>query len=68
MESKTDIKLAMVILSNILFIRPSHSYILTMIKLLVFHYILGALILLFIPLLNRPWMKTLFVFCNFTID
>ncbi|MCX6238517.1 MAG: hypothetical protein NTY07_13325 [Bacteroidia bacterium] len=67
MKPITDVQLAMILLSAIVFVRPSRSYILTMMKILMFHYVLGALLLLFLWLISRRWTKPVIVFSNFTI-
>jgi hypothetical protein len=53
MKSITDVQLAMILLSAIVFVRPSRSYILTMMKILMFYYILGTLLLSFVWLASR---------------
>jgi hypothetical protein len=68
MESKTDMKLAMVILSTIVFIRPTRPYFHTTLKELMFHYLLVTLVFTFVSLMNTTWMKTIYVFSNFTTD
>ena len=52
MNPKTDVKITMAVLSAIVFVRPSPYQMINTIKVLVFHYVFGALLLIFLWLLS----------------
>ena len=56
MKSETDVKIAMTLLYVIVFVSPSRIIYLTVLKRLIFHYILGALIQTFAWLIIRQKM------------
>lgn len=67
MNSKTDVKIAMAILATIVFVRPSHSYLLTTMKVLLFHNVFGPLILTIGWMMSRRWTIEANIFSSFTI-
>jgi len=67
MNSKTDAKIAIAILATIVFVRPSHSYLLTTMKVLLFHNVFGPLILTIVWMMNRRWTMPVNIFSSFTI-
>jgi len=60
MKNKTYIKIVLIVLSTMVFIRPTESYILTLLKSFVFHFMIGYLVLAIIWLFRRKYVLAFF--------
>jgi hypothetical protein len=62
MRPDLPVKISMDVLSAIVFIRPCRSAIFTFLKVLVFHYLSGTLLLFILWLTNSQFMKSVIVY------
>lgn len=66
MKLRTDVRIAMAILVTIVFVCPSRSYLLTTMKVFLFHHVIGTLILIFLLMMTRRWIMPANIFSSFT--
>lgn len=67
MRSDLHVKISMDLLSAIVFMQPCRSQFLFLLKVLVFRYMSGTLLLFILWLMSNQLMKPVTAFCKFVI-